>query len=467
MGVNEILNALVACKNKKLKSLLSGKVVNLKYTSDSSNKFCKMTDNDDGTMSVEEGELGEKSKITNYNISKWNSIYKLKTRLGFKDITELTTDYDSGDASDIDKSSEDKEDEELLELEREFNNLITKLRNYANKVITTNAITSVSITRRMVDKAQEILDELSNMNLREEGEDIKAWIEKFNKCLLELFTNLPRDFKNITLPKNVRKRTVKPSDFFLNIKDGSKVNNDKIMNNAKDIINREQEILDSVSINLKDAKVNSSGDVNRDKRSFLAEFGIELRAKDAELENKVKSMLRDVDSRSSYKYNYVNCWYVVNSSTLSAYESDKAKAAEIQDGFHHDREMILWHGSPNENWLSIVKTGVNMAHASNGMFGKGLYFADRSTKSVNYTSARGAYWSHGNDSTFFLGLFRVRVGKRYHAKTSGNYDYKKIKSLGDYDSVFGEKGQSLINNEFIVYRDAQTTIYALVELHAK
>lgn len=107
---------------------------------------------------------------------------------------------------------------------------------------------------------------------------------------------------------------------------------------------------------------------------------------------------------------YVNCLYVVNKNTKSVYETNKAGMSK-----EHQKERILWRGSMNRNWLSILMSGPDMAHTKDGMFGVGIYFANKAGKSAGYTDSRQAAYTKTvpGKHSFFLGLFRVLVGKEY------------------------------------------------------
>lgn len=51
-------------------------------------------------------------------------------------------------------------------------------------------------------------------------------------------------------------------------------------------------------------------------------------------------------------------------------------------------KILLWHGSRLTNWAGILRRGLCIAPPeaphTGSMFGKGLYFADVSSKSANY-----------------------------------------------------------------------------------
>ncbi|VDP89734.1 unnamed protein product [Echinostoma caproni] len=54
----------------------------------------------------------------------------------------------------------------------------------------------------------------------------------------------------------------------------------------------------------------------------------------------------------------------------------------------HGNRMLLWHGSRLTNWVGILGRGLKIAPpeapSTGYMFGKGIYFADSSSKSANY-----------------------------------------------------------------------------------
>ena len=98
------------------------------------------------------------------------------------------------------------------------------------------------------------------------------------------------------------------------------------------------------------------------------------------------------------------------------------------------------------------------------MFGYGLYFAPKAKKSLGYTSHNGSYWARGTSNRGYMGIFSVHTGKMKRYDTSqSSLTFDKVSRMG-YDSVMGEKGRSLYNDEIIVYSEAQTTIKYLVEL---
>lgn len=123
----------------------------------------------------------------------------------------------------------------------------------------------------------------------------------------------------------------------------------------------------------------------------------------------------------------------------------------------------LFHGSKNGNILSILKGGLiipacNAGHVTGRMFGDGIYFANASTKSLNYST--GFWGGHGNKySNSFLFLANVCMGKTFVA-----HDARYTGVPSGYDSIHAQKGRSLYNDEFIVFKLQQATLTYLVEM---
>jgi poly [ADP-ribose] polymerase 2/3/4 len=123
----------------------------------------------------------------------------------------------------------------------------------------------------------------------------------------------------------------------------------------------------------------------------------------------------------------------------------------------------LFHGSRDCNIAGICKRGLLMrppgAYITGSMFGNGLYFADQSSKSTQYSTGRFGGGS-GYNNTHFLFVADVALGKIKEFEDSQSSLYAPPKG---YDSVMGKKGRSLIHNEFIVYSTDRNILQYLVE----
>jgi poly [ADP-ribose] polymerase len=160
--------------------------------------------------------------------------------------------------------------------------------------------------------------------------------------------------------------------------------------------------------------------------------------------------------------NYINGFYAQNLRTENEFESYLNSMAT-------HNVTVMWHGSKNSNWLSLLNNGtlsINKTGSNAGnMFGPGLYFAPNANKSAGYVSLATARWNHGGEvrRIGILGLFRVNLGKVLDgSKANNRMNYDTLHKMG-YDSVYAKSGtQNLRMDEAIVYREDQATIYGIV-----
>jgi poly [ADP-ribose] polymerase len=124
----------------------------------------------------------------------------------------------------------------------------------------------------------------------------------------------------------------------------------------------------------------------------------------------------------------------------------------------------LWHGSKNENWLSIIENSLSLSVgvAHGRMFGDGLYFAPSSMKSWGYTSYYGTYWARGNCNTAFMGLYAVAYGKPIDVHYSQRFNETELKRMG-CNCVHAHAGPSLRNDEIIFYNEDSIVLNYIVK----
>lgn len=125
--------------------------------------------------------------------------------------------------------------------------------------------------------------------------------------------------------------------------------------------------------------------------------------------------------------------------------------------------MELFHGTRNENILSVMQSGLKIKPSSaihtGSMFGRGIYFADCSTKSANYCCGYNNS-STGNLDTNYLFVCDVATGK---IKEYNDAKVDLYKAPHGFNSVMGKRGKSLIHNEYIVYNTNQVKIKYIIE----
>ena len=155
---------------------------------------------------------------------------------------------------------------------------------------------------------------------------------------------------------------------------------------------------------------------------------------------------------------------------LNVYRVDskrhKERFEKYCDQNHISEIKGLWHGSRNENWVSIIKQGLLLnpnAIITGKMFGNGIYFAPGSTKSWNYTSGNGAYWTGGTSPVAFMGLYATAYGNPLYVACAHSYSKR---SLSGKNCVHAKAGLQLRNDEIIFYDESAMVLQYLVEFAA-
>ena len=384
------------------------------------NKYYDMTPHGD-SWTATYGRIGSGSQTRTYPMSQWNSKYNEKINKGYVDQTDLVKDLISTEKP---KQSEYKEIENKVIAE-----IVDRLQAMARKAISENyTISSNKVTQAMVDEAQTILTSLLSIDDKSE----------FNNTLLKLFTVIPRKMGS------VRSYIAQDNTQF-----------------AK-IISREQDLLDIMKGQVVQKQVIE--EVKDDKplydRTILEQLGLEFE------ECTVEDVARIKVALGSCSDKYHKAWKVKNIRTQKRFD-DFVKDNNIKD------VRLLFHGSRNENWWSIINSGLVLrptnAVITGKMFGYGIYYAPKAKKSLGYTSLSGSYWANGNSSSGFMALMDVAYGKPYdvHSFESRfhSFDYAALqRACPGANCLHAHEGSMLRNDEIIVYKEEQCTIKYLVEL---
>lgn len=389
-------------------------------TADNHNKFYKMIPHGD-TWTAEYGRVGVGSQSCQYSMSQWNKKYNEKIKKGYVDQSSLVEDLIQVEKP---KSSEYREIEN-----RAIAEIVERLQAMAKKAISENyTISANKVTQAMVDEAQNVLTSLLNI------QDLK----EFNDTLLKLFTTIPRKMSNVQ------------SHMARNMEDVAK------------IIQREQDLLDVMRGQVVQIQV-SEETVNDDKKSdntILEQLGLVFEECDANDIAKIKVALGSCASK------FHKAWRVTNLKTQKRYD-EFVRANNITN------KKLLFHGSRNENWWSIINSGLVLkptnAVITGKMFGYGIYYAPKAQKSLGYTSLSGSYWARGSSSSGFMALMEVAYGKPYdvHSFDSKyyNFNYDALqRACPGANCLHAHEGTMLRNDEIIVYKEDQCTIKYLIEL---
>lgn len=417
-------------------------------TAENNNKYYSMYDHGDGTMHVEYGRIQLTSTRMDYPSSKWDYLYKSKTKKGYEDKTRLH------EMAEVTPDVKDTKITRKQIANLKVRNLFAKLQAYANVVVKENyTVTSDAVTQAMIDEAQAIIDDINKL-LKS-----KASLERLNEALLNLFKTIPRAMRNVKTHL-----FQDPSDYS---------NKDAWEDACAKIMTNEQDTLDTMAAevlaNDKKKKAALAASEKQSKtieleQTILDELGLEIEeACDHDIKE-IKKLLGDVSNR------FVSAVKVINKETQKAFEKHRATFYKPGKGQPERNIEYFWHGSRNQNWYFILQKGLLIrpsgAVHTGSMFDDGCYFANKAQKSLGYSSVRGSYWANGNSESGYLAIFAVDMGHQKHIyrHDSSCYSLSKTITKEGYDSVYAHGGADLRNDEFIIYDVNKCTIQYLVEL---
>jgi len=302
---------------------------------------------------------------------------------------------------------------------QDVKSLVEFLQKCAKQTIKDNYLVEVgSVTEKQLNAAQSLVDELVKLA----KQPLK--IDLINEKLLELYKTIPRKMSNV-------------KDYLIRYDN---------LEFFQKLISNEQSLLDTLSTQVQNNE--------QKETSNLKDFGISIDIASDEDRQRIKD-------ETDFNLTNHKVFKITNFETESKMIKGKTR--------------LLYHGSRNENFWSIIQTGLKIKPAgaihTGSMFGAGQYFASKALKSIGYTSLKGSCWSNGNSNKAYLAIFEVNLGKSwkvvgpkkpYESWMSG-INLSKVKSKG-YDSVFAKGGADLRNDEYIIYENNRCTIKYLIEL---
>lgn len=293
--------------------------------------------------------------------------------------------------------------------------LFQKLKKHAADTIQAAKI-KVPITAEIIAQSEQYVEQMRN----------ETDVNKFNSIVLRLLAILQRPISASSMISNMLAET--EEDF-------------------GNIIERESELILAM-------KVSVDGIITLGNGSF-ADYDIEvykanykqkktvMRKLPENLQKRVHAIYRVIPKKQQKKFNE----YLENAGISNV--------------------KLLWHGSRNANWMSIVQNSLSLnpnAVITGKMFGYGIYFAPSATKSFGYTSMKGSYWAKGNDNTAFMGLYACAIGNTLDVNCyEYNKDYEKEVKNNHYNSLFAHKGDMLKNDEIVFYDEKAILLDYIVE----
>lgn len=392
-------------------------------TSVNNNKYYKQIPHGD-TWTAEYGRVGAAPQTAEYPMSKWESKFREKIKKGYVDQSDLVEDL-----IEVEKP---KTKSEYKEIENKaIAEIVERLQAMARQAISDNySISSNKVTKAMVDEAQNVLTNLLAI----------LSVSDFNDELIHLFTVIPRAMKEV-------------SYYLASSKD-----------DIPKIIKREQDLLDVMKgqVVVKKAQDNLKETESKEENphTILEALGLVFEECDDEDIEIIKKNLGADKSR------FCKAWRVTNTDTRRRFNEFVTKE-NIKD------TRLLWHGSRNENWWSIINTGLVLsptnAVITGKMFGYGIYTSSLARKSVGYSSLQGSYWAGGQDRRAYMALMEVAYGKPYDVYSFDSrfykFNYDTLKKASPLAScLHAHAGSMLRNDEIVIYREDQITIKYLVEI---
>ncbi len=292
--------------------------------------------------------------------------------------------------------------------------LFKKLMSFSKRIVQSACVTG-SVTPGMAKRSRELLTELYQI----------SDLTEFNKKLDQLLTLVPR-------------KVIKVASLYATSK-----------YDFATIIDREENLVSAMESMVLGTKKQSTG-----YDSSFEDLHIHVdTASDKEEKNVLSLLNNGLDKK------VVKVYKITNSRHNERFEN-YCKKRKITN------TKLLWHGSRNENWLSIIENGLLLnpnAIITGKMFGNGIYFAPKSSKSWNYTSIRGSYWAGGNSNTAFMGVYETAYGTPLNVTSAHSYTER---TLGGKDCVHAHAGSSLINDEIIFYNESAMVLRYIVEFAA-
>jgi len=122
----------------------------------------------------------------------------------------------------------------------------------------------------------------------------------------------------------------------------------------------------------------------------------------------------------------------------------KGEAERISKWKSIPNHFLLWHGTDVSSFMGILSEGLKLP-LHHGNFGKGIYFADMFSKSINYCS--NASPDPENQSIQLLLLFEVALGKIFEVNTLKAWEVAKTLEE-PVDTFQSTKGVGLSGPDF-------------------
>jgi poly [ADP-ribose] polymerase len=389
-------------------------------TEQNNNKFYVMQEKD-GMLHIEYGRVDSSSTKLTKSMSQWASIYREKTKKGYKDVTHLVTEK-------VEEDTEDTIEAVLAKLDStKVNTFLELMQKYTDGLVkNTYSVTYKSVTIEQVKKAQAILDDFENINKTDE--------KTVNEKLIELYTVIPRKMGRV-------------SAYLLPV-----LNLDKALEKEQDNIDAMSSQVQMYEQEKENSKQNKDIKEKPKQQTMLDVLGL--------------GKMIETKSNSELKYlidqiggsRRVECIFELNKPTEdTSFEAWVKKQKNTQT-------RTLIHGTRCSSVLSILTQGLKIRPSGNFQFsgkvyGQGNYFSEVVSKSLGYT---------GYDNDKILLVYEVHTGNPFiydgwYRGNSFTLNYQELQKRG-FDSTYVKAGNGLLNSEIIAYKEEQCRIKYIIWL---
>lgn len=395
------------------------------------NKVYIMRQKNNRQFIAEYGREGAKLTKKEYSMDKWDTLYEQKVRKGYEDVTRYhQTTLATTKASEY-KTIPD-------EVVRK---LVDDILYYSNQVIKKEyKVSYENVTPEMIDDAEEIIQTLLKRYAGQSTVDDYYELEYIKRKLLDLWMIIPRRMPNVS------NALYSPQQ------------------NFHEYLQNEADILDVMRGRVNTTKTKSK--VNEDGKTILEAYGIDLIPITKESTN--RRLKKHLDDYTAERYQ--------DAFRIHNFKAEERFYAFMKDNGYTDEHIHwLYHGSANQNMFGLLTKSylINSGALRTGsMFGNGIYTADLARKSLGYSSLPEGYWNgRGGRSTYqngFIILNKVLYKNPRHIYTyNGSCSRINASNIAPHDAVFAHKGSSIINNEYVVFNEAQILMHTLIRLQHK
>lgn len=302
------------------------------------------------------------------------------------------------------------------------------LKNLANASFTSDKQSPLGkLSESQISKGklilQDIADILNKPNLSTSD------IERITNLSTEYYKKIPKSF-------------------------GSNISSSDVLINTFDRLSEELEILqfykDALSIK---ELFNTQLNIDEKYKQLNCDIGV--------LSPRTKKYKEIVDYVKHSQSNHHN----VDLEVVNIYTVNQKNAPKFDDSVGNVRE--LFHGTGSRNLVAILSSHLKLpntlkgVHITGAMFGPGLYFADQSTKSSQYSNSRFGGEANKYDTSFMF-LADVALGNIKQVEESHYF----LNPPKGYDSVEGVEGRYLLHNEYIIYKEDRVRLRYIIEFKA-